>query len=87
MEHSKWIDNIKQNPEELAEELSNLKYDESANFLELLANKIEKDSNKDAKRKRVNLALALIYASNNIRRSSTHIKDAWEICKPFMDNE
>lgn len=62
---------------QLAEDLGNLRYDALGEFLELLALKIEKDAGADEGRERYQLAKQLTY-------SAKHIKNAWEICEPFM---
>jgi hypothetical protein len=61
----------------LADDLGNLRYDALADFLELLAAKIDRDAAADAGRGRQQLAAEL-------KDAAEHIARAWRICKPFM---
>ncbi len=71
-------------PADLAEELGNLRYDTLTRFLTELAEKIKKDSEADAGRKRYKLAQALDQASWSLHAAATEIAEAWMISKPFM---
>ncbi len=71
--------------EELAEDIGNLRYDALAEFLELLAAKIEKDGAKDASRGRVQLAGRLQACTESLREGKMAIDTAWKICKPYME--
>jgi hypothetical protein len=76
IEHSKDIPYEGGYPK-LADDLGNLRYDALAEFLELLAAKIDRDAGADAGRGRAQLAAELQAAAERIAR-------AWRICKPFM---
>ena len=84
MIHKSEIENYSGSMEELAEEIGNLKYDSLSNFLELLANKIQKDGKLDAGRKRMKLSHNLYESADKIRESKAFIDESWVICKPFM---
>ena len=68
----------------LAEEIGDLKYDALAEFLDLLAQKIKTDGDKDAARGRVKLAKKLHDCSEGLEECKVSIKGAWGICLPFM---
>ena len=72
---------------ELAEDIGNLRYDALADFLNLLAAKIEHDGDKDRARKRLKLANELHSSADSLRTSATAIDRAWVICKPFMPKD
>jgi hypothetical protein len=63
--------------DKLAEDLGNLQYDTLAEFLTKLSNKLAKDSQADADRKRPQLAKQLSFASR-------YIGNAWKLCEPHM---
>jgi hypothetical protein len=71
--------------EELVEDIGDLRYDSLAEFLELLADKIQRDGDKDWNGNRTKLALSLYNASVNIKKTKENIDCAWEISKPFMN--
>ena len=73
--------------EELAENIGDLYYDSLSEFLQLLSQKIEKDSLKDRERERIKLANFLKEASENIKNSASNISDAWDICEPYIKNK
>lgn len=84
MKHRSWIKNYEDNFAKLAEEIGDLRYDTLAEFLELLGRKIEKDGQKDRSRGRIKLAANLQSAANALIKSSEVIKEAWQICEPYM---
>jgi len=63
--------------DKLTKDLGNLQYDTLAEFLTELSNKLAKDSQADADRKRPQLAKQLAFASK-------YIGNAWKLCKPHM---
>lgn len=70
--------------EDLAEEIGNLKYDALAKFLELLADKVKIDGDKDEGRGRIKLAGHLHECSAKLRECQLSIEEAWGICAPYM---
>jgi len=84
IKHTKTIVNYNGSMEELVENIGDLYYDSLSEFLQLLSQKLEKDSIKDRERNRIKLADYLKSASENIKTSASNINDAWKICKPFM---
>ena len=84
VKHKKTITNYSGTMTELVEDIGDLYYDSLTDFLNLLSEKLEKDSLKDRERNRIKLSNFLKYASENIKQASSNIDDAWKICKPFM---
>lgn len=82
--HPDWEKVISTSPTALAETLGNLKYDQLADFLNLLSAKIATDAEKDRLRGRTQLALSLYRAVSHIQQSASAIDKAWHICKPHM---
>ena len=73
--------------EELAADVGDLKYDALAEFLNLLARKIEADGDKDKARGRVKLAHELHSSADALRQSAESIDRAWVICEPIMPKD
>ena len=84
MIHKEKIENYSGSLEALAEEIGNLKYDALSNFLNLLADKIQNDGDKDERRGRVRLASHLHHCSEQLRACKLSIDEAWRICEPYM---
>jgi hypothetical protein len=82
--HAKKPKNYNGTLEELANELGDLQYDSLSVFLEFLSKKLEKDSQADKERNRIQLANQLKNASDSLKKSSDSIQKAWKICDPFM---
>lgn len=84
MIHKDQIDGYEGSPADLAEAIGDLKYDALANFLALLAAKIEKDGAKDRNRGRIQLATSLEESAKNLRSAKSSIDIAWQISAPYM---
>lgn len=69
----------------LAEMIGDLHYESLAEFLAQLSNKLRLDALRDRVGGRVELSTQLRYASGDIYNSSQCINEAWQICKPFME--
>jgi len=69
--------------EELVKEIGDLKYDALSQFLELLANKIQNDGEKDKRRNRIKLASNLFGCAEQLKLSKKYLDDAWVICEPY----
>lgn len=69
---------------ELAAELGDLRYDALAEFLRLLAAKLEEDAAKDAARGRRRLVAALRDAAAEVGDGAAAVHAAWQICEPHM---
>jgi len=84
MIHQTEIKNYNGSIQELADEIGNLRYDSLSIFLNLLAEKIERDSFKDRSRKRIKLATNLEKSSKFLKQAKLEIDSAWKICEPYM---
>lgn len=69
---------------ELVVNLGNLRYDALAEFLRLLAAKLESDAAADESKGRLRLAAKLRSSAKKIGEASTDIQGAWHICEPHM---
>ncbi|BAY84099.1 hypothetical protein NIES267_35950 [Calothrix parasitica NIES-267] len=87
MKHKIYLEKYDGSLEELAEDIGNLRYDALAEFLKLLSDKINKDSESDLSRNRVKLAACLKECSLELNQASIAIDKAWEICEPYCQEE
>lgn len=76
MIHKTEIEKYKGTPNDLVEEIGNLRYDALTNFLDKLAQKIEEDGQKDANRGRLKLATNLQNCANKLKESVKEIDKA-----------
>lgn len=84
LKHPLKVENYSGTLQELAEDIGNLRYDATAEFLKHLANKFEKDSKADAERKRLKLSRYLYRTFYYLKSAAGDINSAWKICKPKM---
>ena len=86
IKHKKELGNYHEGFEKLAKELGDLRYDSLSQFLEYLSVKLKQDSFSDGQRNRRKLSNELLQASKEINDASIHIRNAWDICEPYMDS-
>ncbi|MEO1300380.1 MAG: hypothetical protein AAFW75_32360 [Cyanobacteria bacterium J06636_16] len=84
MKHTRQVEAHNGSHESLAEDLGNIYYDSLADFLRLLAEKIQKDGQADYNRGRKKLAQALFSCSETVAEAAQYIDEAWTICEPYM---
>jgi hypothetical protein len=70
--------------EQLAKEVGNMSYDQTALFIEELAKDLERQANADAAKGRKKLAQRLSAAAENLAQVRREIMSAWKICQPHM---
>ena len=83
MIHKSVVEKYDGTMKELADDIGDLKYNALAEFLELLAAKIEFDGTKDEARGRVKLSENLFSAAKSLKDSQLAIEKAWVICAPY----
>ncbi|PCI21306.1 hypothetical protein COB64_00280 [Candidatus Wolfebacteria bacterium] len=85
-QHKPEVEKYNGSPEELVKDLGDLRYDALSKFLKELSQKIKADGEKDAHRERTKLAHALKNSSEKLMESASYINEAWEISKPYMND-
>lgn len=70
--------------EELAQAIGNMRYDKTAEFIELLARDVFVQSEADGQRNRPILAAQLEDVWDSLKMASGGLRIAWKICEPFM---
>ncbi|MBU0656007.1 MAG: NADAR family protein [Gammaproteobacteria bacterium] len=83
--HASALRNYNGDMQQLAEELGDLFYDSLADFLHLLGEKMQRDAESDAWRKRPKLAGHLHACSQHLQQASAEIDKAWKISKPHTE--
>ena len=84
MVHRETVEGYEGSLAQLVEAVGDLKYDSLAEFLRLLAMKVERDGAKDHARGRARLAAALQDSAAQIAAAVVGIETAWRISKPHM---
>ena len=59
-------------------------YDQTASFIEKLADDLKRQADADKGRGRVNLAAELYAAAERLYEARDNIHLAWKICEPYM---
>lgn len=73
--------------DDLARDVTQLRYDAVAEFLGYLAKEIASDAKTDRNRGRRNLATKLEQSAHALDEAKEEMDAAWEICKPYMKKE
>ena len=83
--HLNFIKDYNGSFEELADAIGYMRYEQTAIFIEKLAENIKKQSEADKARGRIKLSNKLLSCSNKLFEAKKEMDDAWNICVPFMD--
>lgn len=70
--------------DELAKAIGNMKYDRVAALLQAVGDDLQRQTDGDAGRKRMNLAGKLYEAAGHVYKARESIHAAWSICEPYM---
>lgn len=84
MKHTHQIKSYTGHHQQLAEDIGDLYYDALADFLRLMAEKMDRDAQADAGRKRHRLATELAACAQLLQQAAGHIDVAWKICEPHV---
>ena len=82
--HPRDVKGFNGNLEELAQNIGNMQYDCTANFICALADDIRKQANADKNRGRLKLASRLYETSQELYKSSEAMQKVWKICERYM---
>lgn len=84
MKHTHQIKSHSGTHRQLAEDIGDLYYDSLADFLRLMAEKMDRDAQADAGRGRHKLATQLAACAEHLQQAAGHIDVAWKICAPHV---
>ena len=85
--HNRNIEGYAGSLEDLAKAVGNMTYDQTALFVEKLADDIKRQANADLGRGKIKLFTQLNYASRELYEARARIAEAWKICKPYMKDQ
>ena len=86
MKHPVNIENYK-SLYELSRDIGKMRYDAAAKLLEELAKDLQKQGDADFKRERRILAERLYKTAFVLESAALKMRKAWEICRPYMQEE
>lgn len=81
MTHPKKVEGFNGTLEELAKNVGNMTYDQTARFIQLLAEDLERQAEEDLKKGRRKLANKLYGTAEGLNNAYSEMNDAWKICK------
>jgi len=84
MKHTHQIKSYTAPHRQLVEDIGDLYYDALADFLRLMAEKMDRDARADAGRKRHKLAIELAACAQHLQQAAEHIDVAWKSCAPHV---
>ncbi|MDP3990390.1 MAG: hypothetical protein Q8Q01_04250 [archaeon] len=84
--HPRYVEGFEGSLEQLANAVGNMTYDQTASFIEKLADDIKRQADADSARGRIKLASELYATAERLYKAKETMVLAWEICKPYMNN-
>lgn len=85
--HPKNIKGFNGSLEELAKSIGNMTYDQTALFIEKLADDIMGQSVADYNRGREKLSNELYHTANELYKARDKMRSSWKICEPYMNKK
>ena len=82
--HPRHVEGFKGSLDELAKSIGNMTYDQTASFIEKLADDIKRQADADLSRGRKKLASELYKTANKLYQAKDRMDLAWKICEPYM---
>lgn len=75
------------NLDNLAKAIGNMKYDKLAEFLEHLADDVQRQADNDASNGKTKLSAKLYQVAKHLYEAQEDADSAWKICKPYMEKK
>jgi molecular chaperone GrpE (heat shock protein) len=82
--HPKTVVGFSGTLDELAISVGNMQYNQTAAFIENLANDLRRQADADFARGRQKLAAELYATADKLNQARDSLSAAWTICKPYM---
>lgn len=82
--HPKKVEGFDGSLEQLAQAIGNMTYDQTASFIEKLADNIKRQADADSAKERKKLAEKLYSTANKLYEAKNEMYKAWKICEPYM---
>ncbi|MBS3123820.1 hypothetical protein J4437_04265 [Candidatus Woesearchaeota archaeon] len=83
-EHPRNVKGYDGSLEELAQSIGNMAYNQTALFIEKLADGLKRQADADLARGRDQLASELYATANRLYEAKESMGSAWKICEPYM---
>lgn len=84
VKHPEQVEGFDGSLEDLAKAVGNMTYDQTASFLEKLADDLRRQADADLARGRKQLASKLYATSEELLSSRDKMNLAWKVCAPYM---
>lgn len=84
VKHPKYVEGYQGSLEELARAVGNMAYDQTASFIEKLADDLKRQADSDSEKGREQLASKVKAATEELYKAAENMGLAWKICKPYM---
>lgn len=82
--HPRYVENFDGSLDELAKSVGNMTYDQTALFIEKLADDMKRQADADLSRGRNKLASELYATADKLYQARDRMDLAWKICEPYM---
>ena len=82
--HPNYVPKYEKKLEELAFNVGNMSYDQTASFIELLAKDFIRQADSDQEKGRTKLSTQLYLAADKLYEVRKNIVGAWKISEPYM---
>ena len=82
--HPRYVEGYQGSLEELARAVGNMTYDQTAAFIEKLADDLKRQSVSDSNRGRNLLATKVRKATDELYKAAKGMDLAWKVCEPYM---
>jgi hypothetical protein len=82
--HTKFVEGFQGSLDDLAKSIGNMTHDQTAVFIEKLADDIKRQADNDLAKGRKQLANKLYQTSNELYKAKVEMDSAWKICEPYM---
>lgn len=87
IKHPRDIEGYEGSLAQLAKDVGNMQYDQTASFIEELADDITRQADADLGRGNSKLADKLYATANKLYEARDEMTKAWKICEPYMTNQ
>ena len=85
--HPRTVEGYEGSLDELAQAIGIMTYDETASFIEKLADDLKKQANADLGRGRKKLSSELYATANKLYEARDKMYAAWKTCEPYMTKD
>jgi len=85
VKHPENVEGFSGTLDELARSVGNMTYNQTAHFIEKLADDLKRQADADFSKGRKQLASSLYSTANSLYEAKRGMDLAWKICEPYME--